>query len=196
MARKPRETEQTETETGYTQADASNGSGTTQTEQITIQGVEFTAPVLYFEGHVLTENEAGVLNQTLHENLRNNFAGRVKAAKEEAEKNGVELDPTPLYEAFAEYAANYQFGVRRPGSSPVSRDPVQNRAMVLARQIVRSAIKAKGLSVKDYADRIDGLAENFLTTEKGLAVVEQARIAVEAERAVASSSIDLGSLAA
>lgn len=195
MARKPRNEEQTEqVENQYDES--SNGAGS-PTEQITIQGVEFTAPVLYFEGHVLTENEAGVLNQTLHENLRNNFAGRVKAAKEEAEKNGTEIDLGSLHSAFAEYAAGYQFGVRRPGSSPVSRDPVWNRAMVLARQIVRSAIKAKGLNVKDYSDRIDGLAEKFLNENpKGGEVVEQARIAVEAERAVATSAVDLGSLAA
>ena len=57
-------------------------------EQIIIQGVTFNVPTPYAEGHVLATNEASALNQLLHENLRNNFASKVKAKRgDDAERN-------------------------------------------------------------------------------------------------------------
>ena len=47
---------------------------TASTDEITIAGQVFSVPVRYAAGHVLTEGEASALNQTYHENLRNNFA--------------------------------------------------------------------------------------------------------------------------
>ena len=47
---------------------------------ITIAGHAFQAPIKYAEGDTLEANEAGALNQTYHENLRNNFAKRVQEA--------------------------------------------------------------------------------------------------------------------
>jgi hypothetical protein len=54
-------------------------------EQITISGHSFNVPVRYEEGHELTAGEASALNQTYHENLRNNFAKKVKDAGDGAD---------------------------------------------------------------------------------------------------------------
>ena len=78
-------------------------NGVTTMPTITIQKQLFNVPNRYAAGHVLTEGEANALNQTYHENLRNNFAGRVKEGGDHATLQ-TELDA---------YAASYQFGERR-----------------------------------------------------------------------------------
>lgn len=196
MAKRSRETEQP-TET---QPEAS--ASTPAVESITIQGFEFTAPAPYNEGHVLTAVEAGVLNQTFQENLRNNFAGRVKAAKEadalgEGNEGYVALNIDELRTEFAEYAAEYKFGVRRAGAT-VTRDPVMARAMVQARKIIKDAIKNQGLDLAAYKDQIDTLAENYLNGD-GAPIVEAARESLAREQAAAQAAtinLQLPSLAA
>jgi hypothetical protein len=47
-------------------------------EQITIAGQSFNVPIRYEEGHELTSGEASALNQTYHENIRNNLAKKAK----------------------------------------------------------------------------------------------------------------------
>ena len=56
-------------------------------DQITIQGQVFRVPLRYKAGDVLKENEAGALNQTYHENLRNNFASKVRDGVEAGASN-------------------------------------------------------------------------------------------------------------
>lgn len=107
-------------------------------EQITIAGEVFHAPVRYEEGHELTAGEAAALNQTFHENLRNNFAKKVKDAKEYGS-----FDLAALQEEFSQYAEDYQFGVRTGGGGAV-RDPVQIEAQAIARQQIRAMLKKQG----------------------------------------------------
>lgn len=160
-------------------------------ETITIQGYEFSAPSPYSEGHVLNQNEAATLNQTFQENLRNNFAGRVKSAKEadalgEGNEGYLPFNIDELRTEFAEYASEYKFGVRRAGAT-TSRDPVMARAMVMARKIIKDAIKAQGLNAKDYADQIDELAENYLKGE-GASLVDTARDTLAREQEAAKAA--------
>lgn len=108
-------------------------------EQITIAGEVFHAPVRYEEGHELTAGEAAALNQTYHENLRNNFAKKVKDAKD-----GGSFDLAALQEEFSQYAEDYQFGVRTGGGGGATRDPVQVEAQAIARGQIRAMIKKKG----------------------------------------------------
>src|SRR5262245_42373901 len=89
-------------------------------DQITIKGTVFRVPIRYAAGHVLTEGEAGALNQTLHENLRNNFAKKVADGQEA----GLPVDT--LQQQLDDYAAEYQFGARAGG---VRGDPVLTLAM-------------------------------------------------------------------
>ena len=59
---------------------------------ITVQGLVFPARQIFDEGHELTGVEAGVLNQTRDENLRNNYAAKIKAVmKEEGAESAGDL---------------------------------------------------------------------------------------------------------
>jgi len=110
-------------------------------EQITIAGKTFNAPLRYEEGHELSAGEASALNQTYHENLRNNFAKRVKDATEAGA-----FDQDAMQSEFDAYAAEYQFGVRTGGGA--TRDPVMSEALNIARGMIRAALKKKGLAQK------------------------------------------------
>jgi len=130
-----------------------------QTTQITVQGLTFDAPQPYKSGPVtLTEGEASALNQTLAENLRNNFAPQVKKAIEEYKKaNSVaedvevgvdQLDHEALIEAFDKYADEYEFGIRRAGGGTrTPADPIGREAHRIASTKVREALKKKGLKL-------------------------------------------------
>lgn len=111
-------------------------------QEIVIQQKTFSAPAPYHAGHVLLANEAAVLNQTLAENLRNNFAAQMKKAGEE----GREL----TQHDFDAYAAKYAFGVR--ATRTVTRDPVGAEERKLAAAAVRKALKKKNINVKDVPD--------------------------------------------
>ena len=92
-------------------------------EQITIAGKTFNAPLRYEEGHELSAGEAAALNQTYHENLRNNFAKKVKDA---IEAGAFSQDVIQI--EFDAYAREYQFGVRTGGGG-APRDPVTKEAL-------------------------------------------------------------------
>ena len=134
----------------------------TPTSEIAIAGINFQAPNPYVAGHALRENEAGVMNQTLHENLRNNFASTVKEAKTKAEENGGDVDTAALQTQFIEYIKDYDFGVRRAGGARIA-DPVEREAMKLAREKVRQALQKKGVKPADVgAEKITELARGVI----------------------------------
>lgn len=154
-------------------------------EEIRIQGIDFKVPVRYAAGHVLKENEAGALNQTLHENLRNNFAKRVT--------DGIEANVPKevLQQQLDDYAADYQFGVRSGGGGGFRGDPVMTLAMNIARDRVRNAIKAKNLDTEEWpATRISQAAKALLDTQgEDGKIVQLARQQVEAEKASAKEAM-------
>lgn len=117
------------------------------TKSITIQGIAFNAPSPYVAGHVLTEVESEVLNQTFAENLRNNFAPQVKDAKA---TNGEKLSSTvidALQDEFELYAKSYQFGVRRVGEiDPVRL--VRNKAATLTDEQKAAIAESLGFTFK------------------------------------------------
>lgn len=157
-----------------------------ETDTITIAGFEFAVPVRYTEGHQLTAGEASALNQTFHENLRNNFASKVKAATKDLEKDA-EFDTADLQEELDKYADAYQFGVRAVGQR-VSADPVKREAMVLAKSAIRAALSKQGK--KATPEAIAAAAEKLLASEKGESYMEVARQRVEAAKSVAENTLD------
>lgn len=158
-------------------------------EQITVAGKVFNAPIRYEEGHELTAGEASALNQTYHENLRNNFAKKVK----EADEAGT-FDEAAMQAEFDTYAEQYQFGVRSGGGG-VSRDPVMQAAMNIAKTQIRAAIKKKyGSSVKVENAVITEKAKQLLASPKGEPIMALAKQRVAEEQAAAAD--DLGDLVA
>lgn len=160
-------------------------NSSTPRNEITIKSLVFSAPAPYAEGHVLTEAEASVLNQTLAENLRNNFAKKVEEAKAEAEKAGSAVDMELLQFAFDDYAAKYEFGIRSV-SSKEPLDPIEREAMAIARNLVKAALQKEGHKIKDVgAEKINELAKAAL--DKHPILREKAKAIVEAKKAAVGS---------
>jgi len=144
-------------------------------EQITIAGSTFNVPVRYEEGHELTAGEASALNQTFHENIRNNLAKLAKEGLLSQEK----VD---------EYASQYQFGIRAAGTG-VSRDPVMSEAMRIAKKQIAELLKKSGKKVGDYTvETINGAAKALLA--KDPAIMDLARQRVQEQQALAADGLD------
>lgn len=122
-------------------------TSSTPRANITVAGLALSAISPYAEGHVLAANEAAVLNQTLAENLRNNYASVVKKVADAAEKAKTEVDLTALQADFDKYMAEYDFGVRRTGTRIL--DPIEKEAYAIATDAIKKALKAKGFVVGD-----------------------------------------------
>jgi len=150
-------------ETKSTNGDA---SAHVDTQTIVVQGVAFTAPAPFHEGHVMSAAEANVLNQTYGENLRNNFASQVKEARkalgleDKAELTDGET-LAKLATAFAEYAANYTFSGKR--QAKVVADPVEREAVRIARSIIVEHLAAHKITAKQLPEgRMDSLVAELL----------------------------------
>lgn len=173
---------------------------------ILIQGVMFPVKAPYAEGHPLTAGEASQLNQVLAENLRNNFAGKVKDAKAaayveanggkaedvtDAQLKGVTLDDAvieSLRAEFTEYAETYEFGVRRGGRI---MDPVEREINRMAEEAVKAAIKGKGIKLSSVADdKFDELVRGFIEAKPELREEAERRVRAAQDAA----GIDLSAL--
>lgn len=184
--------------------DTAAASGTPEARQaIVIQGYDFTIPAPYAEGHALTANEAAAFNQLYAENIRNNSASRIKAAKEAAEKQGVEFsldtwmvgegeDAVTLRASIEDYAAGYEFGARRTSTKePV--DPVQREAFRIAKEVVSKQLSDKGIKQKDLAEGVyDAHVETVSKLEK---VQKLAAKRVKEREGLLGEDFDLGDIA-
>jgi hypothetical protein len=155
----------------------------TETKQVTIAGVTVAVPLPFSEGHVLSANEAAVLNQTFGENIRNNNAS---AFRKVIEESGGKPDVSLLQTTIDTYILDYEFGVRRGGGGGGSRDPVTTEAMKIARELLRNSLKAKGIKVSEVgAEQLNKLAAEAI--EKHPQIREQAEVSVAARQAAVES---------
>jgi hypothetical protein len=136
---------------------------------IKVQGQFFSFSPRYFEGHVLTSIEADVLNQTFGENLRNNFASRIRDAADklaenlpdgESARDFSEEEKTVFASEFAAYAESYSFKTPRVGAGPV--DPIDAETKKIAKAIIlvhlgKKNIKASSLPEGNLEAMIKGL---------------------------------------
>jgi len=152
---------------------------------ITVQGLILQSPQLFEEGHELTKNQAAVMCQTYDENVRNNYAAKIKkicdkAKVEKAAELSAEIK-AKIQEDFDTYCEAYEFGVR--GSTQA--DPVKAQAVTLAIGCVKDALKEKGLKLSEVgADKIKEMAEQAVETND--AFMEKAEAIVAAKRAAAT----------
>lgn len=142
-------------------------------DRITIAGRVFTVPSPFAEGQVLTANQASALNQTFHENVRNNTAKRIK-----------DLDADEAQAIVTEYADGYEFGVRSGGG--FRGDAVMTEAMSIAREAVRKGLQKAGYALsgekKVPATKISELAKQAL--DKHPEWLEEAKARVERAKAL------------
>jgi len=172
----------------------------TPRRDITVRGAILSTPTPYFEGHTLEVNEAGVMNQTWCENLRNNFAPMVEkfysdvgAWDKETDKATRQLTPSEvnaLQQDFDKYVDGYEFGVRTGGRAPL--DPVMAQAIQLAELQVKKAIKAKGLSISEIGrEKIRSLCEEAVQKNPKF-LSKAAEIVAARQAAVDELSVDIG----
>ena len=161
-----------------------------QTDTITIQGIEFTVPVRYNAGHVLTEAESGALNQTYHENLANNFRKKLKDAL--GEESSLDDDTYLSMQAELDaYAAEYEFGVRiRSAAAP--SNPIEKEAFNLAKSAIRTKLKTIGR--KADADAIAEAARTLIADRDGRGAQFWELAAKRVEEAKAAASAEFSDL--
>lgn len=164
----------------------------TPRQEYQIAGQKFSVAQPYAEGHSITAGEAAALNQCFAENMRNNFAGTVKSALE-ADSYDHEIHQAMLDDRMGEY----EFGQRRAAASAGGRpkaDPVEVEALLIAKEKVRRALRAKGHALKDVpAAEITRLAKDVLTSGRYPEILEAAAARVAAQQEVAD--IEIGELA-
>jgi hypothetical protein len=163
----------------------------TERKPITIQGLSLNAIAPFKEGHVVTANEAAVLNQTLAENLRNNFASTVADAVEAAGDHS-KVDMVELQKTFDGYIKGYEFGVRKGGG--FSGDPVAKEARSIAKEMAKQVLKAKGHKLADVSsEQMDALIEKIISKKPEINQIAQKRVQ---ERQGVVAGLDLTDLAA
>jgi hypothetical protein len=142
---------------------------------LTINGHQFEVPEgllsRYGVGYTLaTEGEAHALQQVFTENLRNNFASKVKAKLNGSEELTPE-DQQALQAEFDQYASKYEFGVRGAGGGPRQvRDPVEKEVRTMAAAAISSRYQALHgeKPSKDYLkETVDALLERGGETVEG-----------------------------
>lgn len=163
------------------------------TKEITIKGLKFTVPAPFTEGHVLRANEASVLNQTFAENLRNNFAGNVADAIDEAAKTNGDPDVAALQAELDAYVLEYDFGIRSGGGGAPKLEPRFRIARDLAKEKIKEKIRASGHKVSDFdAAKINELAMALI--EKDGFYLAEADRQLAATQEAAADGIDLSGL--
>jgi hypothetical protein len=164
-------------------------------KNLTIAGVNFDAPYKYAAGHVLTEVEAKVLNQTRFENLRNNFASKVKASLEGAEGA---IPQAELAAKFAEFEAAYDFATPGAGGGAAKLDPVEKEAFALAREVVKAKLAAQGRSYNPPKEATDEQKEAYKTQIANAVATVAAKdeVVAQAKKNVAARGKTLDALAA
>jgi hypothetical protein len=115
----------------------------TPTSPFTIEGVSLIIPLPFKEGHVCNEADAGVLNQVVAENVRNNLREAVKELK----TANPDADVTAAVQtAVDKYVSEYKFGERRSGPR---LDPVESQALELAVGVVKRRALEAGEKLAD-----------------------------------------------
>lgn len=154
----------------------------TPRNELTIEGFVLSVPAPFTEGHVCTANEAGSLNQTLRENVRNNFAAKAKAAKEK----GTSL--ADLQKDLDAYVGEYEFGRHTGGGARL--DPVEREMRDIAEAAVLQSLTKKGIKRKDVSkEQLKELVDKALA-EHGPKLRQKAEAAVKA-RSSALSGLEL-----
>lgn len=149
---------------------------------ISISGQAFEVSAPYAAGHVLTEAEAKVLNQTRAENIGNNFRAQVKKALEDGTIDAVKS-------AIADYDSKYEFSMT-VARQPI--DPIEAEAFRIAKEIVKAKIADKyGVSLKKYFETEGNEAKYEAAVEK---LAGQEDTLKEAKKRVAAKkkTLDIG----
>ena len=119
-------------------------------QDVVIKKVSYSIATPFAEGHVCTANEAKALNQLLKENVRNNFAARIKDGAE-----------APSQEEFDAYVAGYEFGIRSVSSSdPVAKEMLRIAEALVTKSLEKSGVTKKALGKENFDKKVNQLLES------------------------------------
>jgi len=145
----------------------------TNTREIVVQGVTITTAQPYAEGHTITAGEAKALNQVRAENIRNNLASMVKAAKSE-DGSITDAALSELTTKVAEYDAAYEFTLSSAGGTRRAVDPLEKECISIAKAAISAEIKKQGKKIKNIpAETIAALIEQHKDNEKVIALAKK-----------------------
>lgn len=159
--------------------------------QITIQGYTFVVPegvlAKFAVGttHTLDEGTASTLQQVTCENLRNNFAAKVKKVANGSDLTDEQLKT--LQSEFETYAGSYTFGVRTRGERTIV-DPVEKEARKLASADLAAAYKARHNEKLDK-ERLAAGVDKIMSV-KGDDYMKRARAIIRERNKVAENVLD------
>lgn len=184
MAKKNSHAEQAPQTPTDTAADAS--------PTLTIQGLIFPLRTPYAEGHPLLANEAAALNNLRGENLRNNFAARIKALlqpKDGPERLAADLtddEKAKLLADFVAYDESYTLSGKRTAKAPI--DPVEREATKIAKEQVEAALRRKNIDKKSLTE---GQFDNYVAQllDRNPAIRDEARAYIARMRDVAAGGV-------
>jgi hypothetical protein len=160
-------------------------------KDLTILGLVLSGYLPYTEGHTLTAMEAGVLSQTFQENIRNNYAPKLRKLCEENKVEKVMELPQDvlggIQKDFDSYVEGYEFGVRGGREA----DPVKARAIAFAVEAVKTALKSKGHKLSEVGSEAIR-ARAIQAVDDNPAFLQKAEAVIKAEREAASDlSVEL-----
>lgn len=152
-----------------------------ETKPKVINGLSFAISQPYAAGHVLTELEAKVLNQTRAENVGNNVRAKIK---EMQDANAADAD---IAAYVAGVDANYIFRSVSEGAGR-SVDPYEREATKIARELLKDhlattgrkiTVTPEGLTDDEWKDKVATEVDRIASTE---AVLKAAKKNVDAKR--------------
>lgn len=157
--------------------------------------LEFDIPLRYSGGMTINDNEAKSLNQTMCENIGNNWRAKVQATLN-GEKDS--LSESDLTAAIAEYAATYEFSAQSVGGGK-TLTPLEREALKIASQVVRAKLAKAGRSVETpkkpatddgkivSKEAFEGEVARFAETEQ---VIKIARKSLKDQEALVNQALE------
>ena len=124
---------------------------TTDTKQITVQGVLVDIAQPYEAGHLITEAEAKALNQTRSENIGNNVR---KVVKELVDAGGDSADiQKSAQKLVSAKDKGYEFTLASIGGGGARLDPLTKECHAIARNFIGAKLKEMGMTQKVYLEK-------------------------------------------
>jgi hypothetical protein len=154
-----------------------------------INGVAYEISQPYAEGHVVTEAEARVLNQTRAENIGNNLRAKLKEQAEAGASTEV------LAALVSELDSTYVFTLAGARQSR-QLDPYEREATKIAREMLKThlgesgrklTVAPEGLTKEEWEEKVESEVDRIAALD---AVVKAARQRVDAKKKQADSLME------
>jgi hypothetical protein len=151
-----------------------------ETKPKVINGISFDILQPYAAGHVLTDIEARVLNQTRAENVGNNVREKIKLALE-PEDGSAPKSEDEIRVMVSAFDAEYEFRTASEGAGR-SRDPYETEARKIARDLLKEhlassgrklTVAPEGVTEDEWKEKVDSEIDRIASSEGVLAAAKK-----------------------